>query len=275
LNIPIYVIAIEGSSRIESFKIEATNQEINYEIHRAVNGNDLSESEILKLYNLEATYARLGYQINKSQIGCALSHKQVYKKALESDSDWVVILEEDVQLQSQFRQSLEILISSLNAERAIICQLFTRGERFVRKKTIKKIADNRFIFEFASMPGQTASYLINRKALLMGSTEEAISGPADWPNWTTSITFFGIFPYLVFESGQSTSINSPLVSRKQYWMQSLGKFSGLHFIKYRKYYLNLKSYWKIEVRPLVIRILWRFKGKPTFPQFDSRGLWII
>jgi glycosyl transferase family 25 len=275
LNIPIYVIALKGSRRIESFKKEATNQGINYEIHLAVDGNDLSDSEILQHYNLEATYARLGYSIRKALIGCALSHKQVYKKALKSNSDWVVILEEDVQLRSQFMHNIEILVSTLNLEEAIVCQLFTRGERLIKRKSIKDISSRRFVFEFASIPGQAAAYLMNKESLIVASKQRLISGPSDWPNWATNVKFYGTFPYLVFESSEGSSIGSPPFSRKKYWMRNLEKIVGIHFVRFHKHYPNFQGYLKIEIKPLILRILWRLKGRQYFPNQDLNGLWLV
>ncbi len=275
MNIPIYAIALEGSGRIEPFEKEANNQAINYEIHRAVDGNHLSDSEILQHYNLEATYARLGYPIKNALIGCALSHKQVYKKALENSFDWVVILEEDVQLRSNFMHDIESLVSNLNSEEAIVCQLFTRGERFIKRKSIKDISRRRFVFEFACMPGQAAAYLMNKKALIIASTERLISGPSDWPNWATNVNFYGTFPYLVFESGEGSSIGSPPFTRKRYWIRTLEKIMGIHFIRFHKHYSNFGSYLKVEIKPVFLRIIWRLKGRQYFPNRDLNGLWVV
>lgn len=206
----VNVIAMQNSDRVAPLIEDLRGQLIEFKVENAIDGKkrDLADSNLW--YQKRGTHARLGYQISGPLLGCALSHKAIYSKELEIEDEWFLILEEDVRIQPNFRNSVLKVISGLPTNRAIVCQLFTRGERFIEKKSILEISNGRFLYKFACIPGQTAAYLINRAALKKANLEDKLIGPPDWPNWSHDVTFYGTYPFLVTESELETTIGSPL-----------------------------------------------------------------
>lgn len=273
--IPIYVITLAHSKRFGKISRDLYEQGLDFEKILAVDGKKISENELDANFNERSSFARLGYIMSPPLIGCGLSHKIAYQKGIKEIKDWLLILEEDVRLCRDFKNLLEDLLMQLDSQTPTICQLFTRGERFVEKKTLIKVQSERYLFRFATPPGQTAGYLINKEALIRATKEDRLSGPPDWPNWSHDIAFVGTYPFLISESEEGTSIGSPALSRKMYWRRNLSKLMGWHFIRNINCYPNINSYYALEIKPIFLRALWKLKGKPTFPAGDATGLWII
>ena len=272
--IPIYVISLDRSHRFKRLSKDLHEQGLKFETIRALNGRNLSREFLDANVDKRSSYARLGYVMSPALIGCALSHQLAYTKGLEENQSWIIVLEEDVRLLSDFEKHIETIVRNLDECNPYVCQLFTRGERFICNNSIEKIEEDRFLFNFAIPPGQTAGYLINREALLIAKSEEKLSGPPDWPNWSHSVSFVGTFPYLISETGEDTSIGSPPMNRVDYWLRNLLKLLTFHFFRYHKSYPNIRSYYLFEIKPLFLRFKWKLKGGPTLPSGDTSGLWI-
>jgi hypothetical protein len=273
--IPIFVVVLQGSQRFEALKYDLNRQAIPFVVEQAVNGSYIKEEQLEFLFDRKGTFARLGYDISKSLLGCALSHRAVYLKGYDCGSDWIVVLEEDVRLQENFLANLNLLLNNFQSDGPLIIQLFTRGERFIKKKSIQGIVNERYIFQFASPPGQTAGYLINREALHLAIKDKEILGAPDWPSWAAQVDFFGTFPFLVFENGEGSSIGPSPLSRKGYWIRNLEKCLGFHFFRFHAHYSSSRIYLKTEIKPLMLRTLWTIRGKPTFPSENRNGLWLV
>ena len=269
------MIAMQNSLRVTPLIEELTRQNLEFSIENAIDGKkiDLANSDLW--YQKRGTYARLGYQISGPLLGCALSHKSIYSKELEIEEEWVLILEEDVRIQLNFINSLLEVVSALPTTEAIVCQIFTRGERFIQKKSVFEISKGRFLYEFACIPGQTAAYLINRAALKLANLEEKLIGPPDWPNWAHSVTFYGTYPFLVIEDDAETSIGSPPISRASYWVRVIQKVSLFHLLMFFKTYPSFLAYIKFEIKPMWNHLYWKTKRRPRFPEEARDGLWII
>lgn len=273
--IPIYVVALANSKRFQKLSEDLEEQELNFKRILAVDGNNLSNDDLRDNFDKRGSFARLGYEMSLPLIGCGLSHKVAYAKGIQEKQNWILILEEDVRLCPNFKVNLVNLLKQLDSGTPTICQLFTRGERFVHKKTLTMFQSGRYLFKFATPPGQTAGYLINKAALLIATKEKKLSGPPDWPTWSHSINFLGTFPFLITETSEGSSIGSPPLSKKMYWRRNLSKLFAWHFYNNITFYPNLRSYYVLEIKPIVLRFAWRLRRKPTFPEGNDDGLWII
>lgn len=275
MTISVFVIALQGSTRFPFLEKDLKREKISYRKVDAVNGKSLSEDEISKLIDLGVCRSRLGYSISKPLIGCALSHKIVYELSSRQFSDWTLIFEEDVRLNDDFAQSLSELNLEKLDEHPVVIQLFTRGERFISRKEQRKLEDGNRLFEFSTIPGQAAAYLINRSAVRLALKGEKIEGPSDWPNWASRVKFFGIFPFLVSESEEGTTIGSKSVSKIRYRLRVISIVTGFHLIVNKRYYDSTRSYWRLIVKPIIIRVFWQIKGQKTYPRDEKTGLWVV
>jgi GR25 family glycosyltransferase involved in LPS biosynthesis len=75
----------------------------NYEFIEAVDGNELQESEELRLL-----FERNNFNYRRGVIGCALSHVQLWNTLInDNDNEYYVILEDDVELFPGFKEKID------------------------------------------------------------------------------------------------------------------------------------------------------------------------
>jgi len=88
------------NSMIEQFERENIT---NYEFIEAVDGNELQESEELRLL-----FERNNFNYRRGVIGCALSHVQLWNTLInDNDNEYYVILEDDVELFPGFKEKID------------------------------------------------------------------------------------------------------------------------------------------------------------------------
>ena len=84
---------------IEQFERENVT---NYEFIEAVDGNELTESEELRLL-----FERNNFDYRKGIIGCALSHLYIWNTLIQdNDNNYYVVLEDDIELSTGFKEKL-------------------------------------------------------------------------------------------------------------------------------------------------------------------------
>lgn len=69
---------------------------IEYEFVEALYGKDVSEEFISKIYDGRKSIEVNGQDLSKAEIGCAYSHTMVYKRIIEQNLDYALVLEDDV-----------------------------------------------------------------------------------------------------------------------------------------------------------------------------------
>jgi len=275
MHLPIYVIALDDSSRFTKLSTDLLIAELDFQKVTAINGKNLSESQVNDLANLESCKSRIGTDITKSQIACAMSHRNVYELFEKSNLEWALVLEEDVRLGVDFNHRLQNLLNDLNFRGPSVIQLFTRGERFVSQRRVQKFDSVQNVFKFASTPGQTAAYLINHDAAKKALADPKIDGPADWPNWSASVNFYCVYPFLVSENGSETTIQTGMSSTFQFRVRIFLIITGLHYLRYKKSYSSSSAYFSLVMRPILRRLQWRVTGRRTYPSNDASGLWLV
>lgn len=241
---------------------------------RPVLPSDSNFNQMLRTIDLAATRSRLGYSLPNSAISCLLGHQEIYHRFLETEDNWALILEDDVELlDTNFLTDIETLGVEGYTVPTII-QLFTRGERFVSKQ-FKQLATGNKRFFFKSIPGQTAAYLVNRMAAQLSVSYSSITGPADWPNWSVHVNFECFYPFSFKETDVGSSIEKPSIRRWKYRARLLGILLGLHWIRDRHLYESFMTYRALVLKPILMRTLWIMHGKPAWPTKESQGLWLV
>jgi len=263
------------SKRVASIKSQLEGLKIPFVIQEAIVGNDLSDKEITDRVNLRGCDARLGYKISKNLIGSGLSHIEVYKKALNLETDWVLILEEDVILINFDRNIIGGATAEVGNDPAII-QLFSRASRLAIRSSIREIEPEKFIFRFGKrIAGCGApAYLINRNAIKTALSCNKLNGTPDWPSWGQSVKFFGIYPWLFEETGAGSSVPMNSIQRKQNFVRRASQISGIHYLMYRSEYENFKTYLNEEIYPYLLFLTWRLMGSKYFKN-DKSGIQLI
>jgi len=95
---PLFVINLERSSdRRASIAAQLDELGIDFEIFPATDGARLSPSELAQ-YDEQYVIGQIARPMSPSEVGCYLSHVRIWKKMVEEDIPWAVVLEDDVDI---------------------------------------------------------------------------------------------------------------------------------------------------------------------------------
>ena len=108
MEIPVYVINLTRSVLRKKHIIDQLNNaDVPFKIIDAVDGAELSDQEILN--NNDFGLWKMGSRTRhlfKGEIGCVLSHFKIYQKMIEDNIEVACILEDDIELQKDFKEFL-------------------------------------------------------------------------------------------------------------------------------------------------------------------------
>lgn len=274
-SIPVFIISMPESSRVNLITHQLRNLGMHFEIQNAIVGKNLTDRKIKDLVNIRSCDARLGYRISNNLIGSGLSHIEVYKKAYILGSEWTLILEEDAKL-INFDINLMKKIAPMVNEGAVIIQLFSRAARLVKSKSLRELDNDKVLFEFNKrIVGCGApAYLINREAIKIALEREKLEGAPDWPSWGQKVKFYGIYPWMFEENGEGSTVPVGSQSRTKYLLRRFSQLLGIHYLIYRNEYGNYKEYFGEEIFPYVLYLVWHVKGSKYYKS-DKNGLQVI
>ncbi len=119
MNIKTYVINLDRNpERLEHMQAVLGDLGLEYERIAGVDGKALSESEMAKAFNAKRSYiAKRGYQLCAGEIGCALSHLSVYRKMVEGNIPLALVFEDDVKIESSFKNALAKTMGAVDVSR--------------------------------------------------------------------------------------------------------------------------------------------------------------
>ena len=167
---------------------------------KAIDGRNLSASELLEVYDAEQAIQTIGRELTLGEIGCALSQLSIIRE-VASRGHTALILEDDIET-SLDEKKLELIIDRLPVDWE--CVLLGHHSRYSRVeegvKSVwhsKSLIDGISCFRFAERPAGGYGYLINKAgAEKVLANYKVISKPVDF--WLDSvINLYGVTPALV------------------------------------------------------------------------------
>ena len=265
LFVPIFIIKLPNSNRNPGLLSDLNTLGLEFRVQEGVIGSELTRMEILEKVNLRGCKARLGQEITKASIGAGLSHQRVYREINHAEYKWALILEEDVHL-SDFNAQQILKALQLIDESPTIIQLFSRGTRLLAQNSITQLEENRILFDFLPrLSGSGASsYLINLSAVKLAVESNKLNGSSDWPDWGRNIKQKGLYPWMISESGEGSTIPFSNLPRLKYIIRRVLQFSGIHYLWYRKEYKSFVTYCKEELIPYIVYLSWRARGSKYY-----------
>jgi glycosyl transferase, family 25 len=184
----IYVISLErATERRLSIKNQMAKLNLEYEIIDAVDGRTMNDQDIQKavdenVYNWYKTESWMPCGV----IGCTLSHVKFFEKFLESNSDWAVIIEDDVILYNDFEKVINA-IAKQNVENEVTLLFYQTAkvneEIIILQNTRKDLVDSYSLYQPKDMNkvGSTAGYIVSRKvAKKLLYKQKPMSCVSDW-----------------------------------------------------------------------------------------------
>ena len=159
----IYIVNLqEDHERRRNILNQIKNQKLyNFEIIDAINGNELTQIELNNLvFKNKKLKNPWNTKMSPSQIGCALSHIKIYKKFINSEYDYALILEDDAVFINNFSDELKsFILKSFKFKKQII--LLSELKEFFSKPI-----DKQKNYELVNVTNAffTHSYFINKEA---------------------------------------------------------------------------------------------------------------
>lgn len=226
-----------------------------------------------------------GRELVLGEIGCHWSHRCAFEAALAKGSEWLLVLEDDVEVSLEFEAGVARVLDQLVEEEGpTIVNLDLRerqrlgvrlGTSLVSESTgrgaNKDLRDPVILAlnaERVPRPNSSA-YVINRLAMEVAlRTPWQVASPPDWPPWACSTAFYSTTVRLAQAPlGESTigyRCNRPP------WRSRIRRLvmgaSGMNFILHREHYVDVRNYLKYEyglrlLEPLRIAVERTLPGK--------------
>lgn len=119
MKVVTYLINLEGSDQRLASATAQLNQE-NWKFSRfpAYDGRGKALSEF-ENYDDDNAQKILGRSLISSELGCYLSHYGCAEKFLETDADYLVVLEDDIDVLPNFKQNLDSLLNYLDQHKEL------------------------------------------------------------------------------------------------------------------------------------------------------------
>ncbi|WP_010112649.1 glycosyltransferase family 25 protein [Acinetobacter sp. P8-3-8] len=137
MKVETYLINLEGSDE-RLARATAQLQAVNWPFERFSaydgRGKELSSFEN---YDDQATQQALGRRLLNSELGCYLSHYGCVEKFLQSDADYLVVLEDDMKITEDFKKSVDDVLEYLNTHQNLDWYLINLAAK--KKKLSKDI----------------------------------------------------------------------------------------------------------------------------------------
>ncbi|MCH5172276.1 MAG: glycosyltransferase family 25 protein [Erysipelotrichales bacterium] len=165
----------------------------NVEIVKGIDGNLLSKNEINYLFNGEKYYKNHLWNIKNQEIGCCLSHRECYKKLIETNDVYCLVLEDDIKSKINYEKIISYINSLMHSNKPRILLL---SGWFWYYKTKKINANYRLCKVFDARIAH--SYLINREAASIILKETPFYLADDWRRiGSLGIEIYGLTPHLI------------------------------------------------------------------------------
>jgi len=106
----VYVVSLKDSiDRQKSITTQCKKLGIEPIFIDAVNGKNFSEFEVSHYCNQKKAKQLFGRELLLGEIGCALSHKNIYQKIVNENISCAVILEDDAEIASSFKEVVSLV----------------------------------------------------------------------------------------------------------------------------------------------------------------------
>ncbi len=210
MKVQTYLINLDGSNeRLESAKQQLDDIDWSFERFPAVDGRGKSLSSF-ENYDDQQARQILGRSLLNSEIGCYLSHYYCVSKFLESDADYLIILEDDMQLSDDFKAVTMQLLDFLYTKKDLEWYLINIAAN--KKKLAKDIIqiNNHTLWHAYYFPILGLGLIWSRK----GAEEfiekgKTVTMPVDvfFQNWLSqSAKGLGVWPALVTPTDMDSDI---------------------------------------------------------------------
>lgn len=208
----VYVINMERSvGRRAVIETQLKKLDLNYEIVNAVDGRQMSDEELERVTLRKDDFM-------KSQAGCMLSHLKVYKRILEEQDEYALVLEDDViateKSMKKVLQEIEHYLSGTHITLLTYYWCIEGSLKLNKENPKQKIKGQHHHHYFIYNPhqiygvGRAAAYILSKqtaKNILDYQTPKLICQADSWSVYSRNNVIGGvscIYPMLFTENPQ-------------------------------------------------------------------------
>ena len=238
MKVVTYLINLDGSderlSRAIS-QLEAVDWP--YERFSAYDGRGKALSEF-ESYSDEKTQQLLGRSLLSSELGCYLSHLGCVEKFLTTDADYLVVVEDDMQISSDFSEKMNFILKYLDEHKSLDWYLVNIASK--KKKLAKDITQNGdfTLWHAYYFPIRGLGLIWSRKgAEEFVKLAKPMCKPVDifFQSWLSQNgKGLGVWPALVKPAGLDSDILGTVSSQKISRKQKENRSSSYEFKKQKR-----------------------------------------
>lgn len=212
-----FIIGVPGRYRGRTLEENLIAHGASYERVEGIDGQSMPIAVFENATDAKVSRLLMGRELTKGEYGCANAHLLAYKKIIESDHTWAIVLEDDAELSIDFTEQLDQI--DVKSNKARIIQLYgidvyrsqIRDHPWFLSLIDRKSREGNVIDigRYWEYPERTHGYLINKAAAAIAvRTMEAkrILTPADWPHEWRKFIDFSISLYQLVGLSQDTSM---------------------------------------------------------------------
>lgn len=210
MKVVTYLINLDGSDE----RLAAATQQLNsvgwrFERFSAVDGRGKALTEFSN-YDDQGAQQILGRSLMNSELGCYLSHYGCAEKFLTTDADYLVVLEDDMKINSDFKLKLDGLFAYLEQHQDLDWYLINIAAK--KKKLAKDITqiENMSVWHAFYFPIRGLGLIWSRQgAQAFVEAGKTINMPVDifFQSWLSQNgKGLGIWPPLVKPAGVDSDI---------------------------------------------------------------------
>ena len=215
MNYKIFLINLDGASkRFDEIRRQLDFMGVHFERVSAVDGNLLSQDKIDCCYSKELNRQKYFVPLTRGEIGCYLSHISIFKKLLDENLDYAIVLEDDLVFKPGFAR-IPSVVESIKVKWDYI-KLIAPGKKKQINSRIGLGIDsgNGSDFELVTwrkVPIGTAAYVVSRDGAKKFIEKRSVFyRPLDvdlqFP-WETGVEIFGLLPHMVDEAALPSQID--------------------------------------------------------------------
>lgn len=209
-----------------------------YERIAAVDGSKLTAAERKADYSPFWFGFFHGRQISPGELGCALTHRIAYRRIIDEDLDWALILEDDGILLEEFAAKAGTLLEKANTFDVI--QLFYSENRYHRLLPVDKVGAAE-ICRFTGPHASAMAYIVRKSGATKLLRARRVVLTADKFSWMSAlwgVSFCTVKPFMAVE--EKSLVIASTIDGSDATVRHRGR-------------INMKnSVWKTLIRPLLV-----------------------
>ncbi len=158
----IFVINLaRAPDRRQKMARQLQEQQLTYQFFDAVDGAFLSKEEISSVYRESAAFDRLGRSMPANEVACSWSHIKIYEKMFKERIGEALILEDDVDLSSDFGRVLHTRLDWLPKDWRVVNFAHDMSPPVIMNAIPENGLGHISVCRFERVVGRTGAYLIS------------------------------------------------------------------------------------------------------------------